>query len=60
MAIRLKTSQLNRILNMATLISLASQSSTNSDRNDTRPSIIRDTNSKSHGSSIFLHNHITI
>lgn len=39
---------------METLISLASQSSTNSERNDKQLSAMRDKNSKSHGSSIVL------
>ncbi len=52
MATRLMMSQLNSILNTTTLMSLASQSSTNSDRKDTRLSTIRDKNSKSHDSSM--------
>lgn len=49
---RLKINQLNKILNMETRMSLASQSSTNSERNDKQLSAMRDKNSKSHGSSI--------
>lgn len=52
MAIRLKINQLRSILNMDTLMSLASQSSTNSERNDRQLSAMRDRNSKSHGSSM--------
>lgn len=37
---------------MDTLMSLASQSSTNSERNDRQLSAMRDRNSKSHGSSM--------